>query len=269
MFPLRSTVRPVGPSSRALTASSPSIGGTPLFLPAAVVMIPLVTMRTLLLPKSAMYRFPARSTATSGGSEMPALDRRAAVAAEDAGGAHAGRGGDDAVRAHAAYAPVEGVGDVQVPRRVHRHALGPVQPCAARRSAIAQIAGRARARHGRNRAVRGHLAHHIIAGVRDVQAAGGIHRDAERAVDLRADGRAAVAHVPGCSAACHGGDRSVGGDLAHHRGIPVRHEDVARRIDRDAHREAQLRRERPVRRPRNCRRVRCPRSGSACRRHPL
>ena len=130
----------------------------------------------------------------------------------------------------------------RLPARVHRHALGPVQPCAARRSAIAQIAGRACPRHGRNRAVRGHLAHHIIAGVRDVQAAGGIQRDAERSVDLRAGGRAAVARVPGRSAACHGGDGSVGGDLAHHRGIPVRHEDVARRIDRDAHREAQLRR---------------------------
>ena len=204
MVPPRSTVTPVGPSSRALTATSPSISGAPLFRPATVVMIPLVTMRILLLPKSAMYRFPARSTATSVGSEIAGARRRAAVAAIDAGGAHAGRGGDDAVRAHAAYAPVEGVRDVQVPRGVHRHALGSVQPCVARRSAIAQIAARAGARHGRNRAVRRHLAHHFIAGVRDVQVAGGVHRHAERAVDLCAGGRAAVAREPRRSAARHG-----------------------------------------------------------------
>ena len=42
-------------------------------LPATVLMMPLVTMRILLLPKSAMYRFPARSTAISVGREMAAF----------------------------------------------------------------------------------------------------------------------------------------------------------------------------------------------------
>ena len=73
MAPARSTVTPVGPSSRTLTAAWPSIGGMPLALPATVLMMPLVTMRILLLPKSAMYRFPARSTAISVGREMAAF----------------------------------------------------------------------------------------------------------------------------------------------------------------------------------------------------
>ena len=47
---------------------------------------------------------------------------------------------------------------------------------------------------------------------------------------------------PGRSVARHGRNRPVGRDLAHHRGIAVRHEHVARRVHRDAHRETELRR---------------------------
>ena len=56
-----------GPSSWALVAAplSPLYPGVPL--PATVVMTPFVTLRTRLLPKSAMYRLPLESRATPSG----------------------------------------------------------------------------------------------------------------------------------------------------------------------------------------------------------
>ena len=158
----RSTVTPVGPSRRALTASSPSISGAPLFLPAAGgddsvrhhADPAVAEVRDVQVPR-AVHRDIRRQ-------RDPGDARRAAVAGVDAGRAHAGRGGDGAVRAHAADAPVEGVGDVQVPRGVHGHALRAVQPRIARRAAIAGIAAHAGPRHRRDGAVRRHLAHHFI-----------------------------------------------------------------------------------------------------------
>ena len=100
IVPLRSIVTPVGPSSRTLIASfALDRRRAAGILPATVVMVPLLTIRIRLLPKSAMYRFPARSAATSGGSEMPAPVAGPPSPREDAGRADAGHRRDGAVAA--------------------------------------------------------------------------------------------------------------------------------------------------------------------------
>src|SRR4051812_37171948 len=73
-FPSESTATAQGLNSSALVAGPPSPKNPAVPLPATVVMIPLApTFRTLLLPGSAIYKFPLASTATLCGNDSPAL----------------------------------------------------------------------------------------------------------------------------------------------------------------------------------------------------
>jgi hypothetical protein len=64
---------PAGRESDALVAGPPLPANPSLPLPATVVIVPPDTFRIRLLKESAMYRFPAESTATPIGVNNDAL----------------------------------------------------------------------------------------------------------------------------------------------------------------------------------------------------
>src|SRR5207244_577623 len=154
--------------------------------------------------------------------------------------------GDDAVRRHPADDVVPGVGDVEVPGRVHRHATGSPQRGGGGRATVAAGTGRAGSGHGggdaggRHRAdaagVRGgggegpgvgagagdggddaigrHLADAVVVRIGDVEVAGRVHRHARGAVQLGRGGGPTVAAEAGRLHTRHGGDGAVGRHLA-------------------------------------------------------
>ena len=78
---------------------------------------------------------------------------------------------DHSRRVHLAHALIEGVSDVQIANRVHRHAGGSVELGVGGRAAVPTIALPACARHRRDHSRRAHAAHAVIRGVGDIQVA--------------------------------------------------------------------------------------------------
>ena len=116
---------------------------------------------------------------------------RAAVPAE-AQGTSACHGCDHARCVHLAHAVVRGVGDVEVARRVHRHAAGVPEQRAGRRAAVPAVAPDVRARDRRDHARRVHLAHAVVRAVGDVKVARRVHRHTARESESRPRGRFVV-----------------------------------------------------------------------------
>ena len=87
------------------------------------------------------------------------------------------------------------VGDIEIARGIHGQPLRSVELRAGSRAAVARGTGGAGAGESGDHALAIHAPHHIVCRVRDIRIARGIHRDAERRVDLRGGSRAAVART--------------------------------------------------------------------------
>ena len=171
--------------------------------------------------------------------------RRAAVAAE-AGSPASREGGDIARRGiHLADAVVIRIGDIEVARPVHRHAVGAVELRRCRRGAVAaEAAERPGPRH-RGDAARGsvHLADALVVRIGDVEVARPIHRHAHWGVQPRRCCRAAVAADAGNSSSRHRGDITRGSiHLADAVVLGIDDVEVTRPVQRHAPGGAQLRR---------------------------
>src|SRR6058998_581937 len=114
---------------------------------------------------------------------------RAAIAGK-ARSSGTGYGGDDSVRIDLADAPVACIRNVDVPRRIHRHAGRKKELSAGGRAAVAGESREYRAGHGGDDTGRVHLAD--AAGFREVQVTRGVHRYSERAKERRAGGRDSI-----------------------------------------------------------------------------
>ena len=181
-----------------------------------------------LLPKSAMYKLPAPSTAAAegriqlgagGGSVIAAVSRRAV--------ARHGREAAGAQQFH--HAGILGVHDIDIAAGIGRQAARRVElvGSVARRSPSRDPA----AGHRGDGPVGGHFANRIVGGIGDVEIAGGIHRYALRSIELRRRGRSAVAAVAEQSVARHRAD-DVAGHLAQPQVQCVADEHVACGIHR-------------------------------------
>src|SRR5208282_5051307 len=102
-------------------------------------------------------------------------------------------GGDDAVGADLADPVVAGIGEEEVTGGIHRDAVRLVKLGLRGRTVVAAEARYPSARDGGDDAVGADLADPVVAGVGDVEVAGGVHRDALRMVELGSRGRTAVA----------------------------------------------------------------------------
>ncbi len=181
------------------------------------------TFLTRLLYKSPTYILPSAVTVTptgvamlaaSAGPPSPENPKRAAP--------RKGRN-DFAGAVHAANPVVAGVRNKKVARAIQRHSIGRIQRGAGGCAAVARVSSGACAgnRGDDARRARINLADHIVIGVRDVQVAGGVNVQAQRTIQSRADGRAAVSRkistlhaadgrVAGRAISSNSGDRAGG-----------------------------------------------------------
>ena len=108
----------------------------------------------------------------------------------------------DAVRRDAAHQAVARIGDIDRPATIHGHAARRVEACRGR--GTIGVPGPDRAGDRDDRSVRLHRTNAIVVGVRDQDAAGGIHRHADRTVESRRC--CGAVHVSGRDAAGDGRD---------------------------------------------------------------
>ena len=127
---------------------------------------------------------------TTGGGELR-LGRRTPVPAETALPGPRDRG-DRPGGIHLADALVEGIGDVEVARPVHRHAMGISELRLGRRTPVPAETARAGPRDRSDRPGGIHLADAVVALIGDVEVARPVHRHAIGAVELRLDRRTLV-----------------------------------------------------------------------------
>ena len=88
------------------------------------------------------------------------------------------------------------VGDVQVPRAIHRDRFGRAELCLRRRATVAAEARRAIARDGLNTAEHVDLPHAVVPGVRNVEVARRVEREPRRPAQPRRVGSAAITGIP-------------------------------------------------------------------------
>src|SRR5581483_3491869 len=105
------------------------------------------------------------------------------------------------------------LGDVEIARRIDGQVPRREQLRAGSRSAVAEDALRAAGISG-DRAVRREAADAIIPEVGDIEISGEVDRKPVRIVELRRNGRAAVAAESGRAGARHGDDGPAGGHFA-------------------------------------------------------
>ena len=108
--------------------------------------------------------------------------------------AGAGDGGNGAVGVDLAHAPAE-IGHVEAACGVHGQAERVPQLRVDGRAAIAGVTRQAIAREGGDQAAGRHLADDVVAGVGDVEIAGGIHRHSLGRRDLGVGGRPAISRI--------------------------------------------------------------------------
>ena len=165
------------------------------------------------------------------GQEERRLDRRAAVSAE-ASLFRARDGGDRPGAIDPADAVVVSIGDIEVARPVHRHAIGIVETRLSCRAAIPAEPLLSRARNGGDRPGGIHLADAVVVGIGDVEVACAVHRHAIGQVETRLSCRAAVLAEP--TTTRNGGDRPDGIDLADAAVVAIGDVEVARAVHRHA-----------------------------------
>ena len=107
-------------------------------------------------------------------------------------------------------------------------------------ASVARVTLSAVARQRRDGAIRRHLAHHIIAVIRNVQIAGSIHHRVGGQGEFGAGGRPPVAAIAYPTTAGHRGDDAIRGDFADLLTVTIRDIEVTRSIEPDALRGIEL-----------------------------
>src|SRR5215211_758502 len=195
----------VGPSRFAESAGPPSPEKPATAVPATGMIFPPATLRTTLLPYSAMKRLPLEPTSTP-----PGFESRADVAA----------------RRDLADCAVE-VGHVEVAGGVDVQAGGIAELRREGRAAVARVAVDPGSRVAADRPAGGHLADAGVEEVGDVDVAGRVGHHVARLVELRGGGRAAVARVTRRAGAGHAGDPPTGVDPADRVAVEVADVEIA------------------------------------------
>src|SRR5436309_4593208 len=119
---------------------------------------------------------------------------------------------DDPVRCYPPHPVIAGVGDVESPIRSDGYPLGGIERCLQSRSAIPAEVGGPNTSHSGNQPISSYFANAVVAGVGDIKAPVGSHRNPMGQVQLRLIGWTIVAAVAAGPVSGHGIDDPIHSD---------------------------------------------------------